>query len=348
MASLAGLVRGAARHLQSGSTPENPYQTPPNDGCGLTPFGCVEDFWCDPKFGLADAKYGYCFVEAAHGELIIGPDSNASWLLSRGTDSEKLGMQICQWTAFAIAIFLLGFYAFSAWKATCGWEEVYVCLVEITYVTLEIFNQFDSPSMIYLSTGNAVYFMRYTEWVLCCPVILIHLSNLSGLKNDYSKRTMRLIVSCLGMLVFGMAGGLSTGWLKWFLFGIGCLYSGQTYFQSAKCYVEAHHCVPKGHCRLVIKLMAYAFFASWGTYPVLWVIGPEGLKHTSWYTNTIAHTLCDILSKELWPFLGHHLRIKIREHILIHGDIRKKTTIVIAGESLEVEEFVDEEDEDTV
>ena len=26
-------------------------------------------------------------------------------------------------------------------------------------------------------------------------VILIHLSNLSGLKNDYSKRTMRLLVS---------------------------------------------------------------------------------------------------------------------------------------------------------
>jgi hypothetical protein len=37
-------------------------------------------------------------------------------------------------------------------------------------------------------------------------------------------------------------------------------------------------------------------------------------------------------------------RLQIHEYILIHGDIRKKTTINVAGEDMEIEEFVEEED----
>ena len=58
--------------------------------------------------------------------------------------------------------------------------------------------------------------------------------------------------------------------------------------------------------------MAYAFFTAWGAYPILWAIGPEGFQQISGYANTIAHTFCDILAKELWTFLGHTLRIKVR------------------------------------
>ena len=42
------------------------------------------------------------------------------------------------------------------------------------------------------------------------------------------------------------------------------------------------------------------------------------------------------------------LWLQIFEHILIHGDIRKTTKLAVAGEEVEVEEFVEEEDEDTV
>nr|AIE89247.2 CsChrimson [synthetic construct] len=297
------------------------------------------------------------FDELAKGAVVpedhfvCGPADKcycSAWLHSRGTPGEKIGAQVCQWIAFSIAIALLTFYGFSAWKATCGWEEVYVCCVEVLFVTLEIFKEFSSPATVYLSTGNHAYCLRYFEWLLSCPVILIKLSNLSGLKNDYSKRTMGLIVSCVGMIVFGMAAGLATDWLKWLLYIVSCIYGGYMYFQAAKCYVEANHSVPKGHCRMVVKLMAYAYFASWGSYPILWAVGPEGLLKLSPYANSIGHSICDIIAKEFWTFLAHHLRIKIHEHILIHGDIRKTTKMEIGGEEVEVEEFVEEEDEDTV
>lgn len=37
---------------------------------------------------------------------------------------------------------------------------------------------------------------------------------------------------------------------------------------------------------------------------------------------------------------------QIHEHILIHGDIRKKTTMRIAGEDVEVEAYLDEDEAD--
>ena len=37
--------------------------------------------------------------------------------------------------------------------------------------------------------------LRYAEWLITCPVILIALSNLSGLKDDYNFRTMKLLSS---------------------------------------------------------------------------------------------------------------------------------------------------------
>ena len=83
-------------------------------------------------------------------------------------------------------------------------------------------------------------------------------------------------------------------------------------------YIEAHHSVPKGTCRIIVKMMAYAFFIAWGSYPILWAIGPEGFKVISPYANTIAHTFCDILAKELWTFMGHQLRIKV-SNCLSHG-----------------------------
>jgi hypothetical protein len=35
--------------------------------------------------------------------------------------------------------------------------------------------------------------IRYGEWLITCPVILIALSNLTGLKDDYNWRTMKLL-----------------------------------------------------------------------------------------------------------------------------------------------------------
>ncbi len=75
-------------------------------------------------------------------------------------------------------------------------------------------------------------------------------------------------------------------------------------------YIEAYHTVPKGQCRIIVQLMAYCFFTAWTMYPLLFVLGPEGLGHMTAYTSVITTTIADMLSKQVWGALGHHLRVK--------------------------------------
>ena len=77
-------------------------------------------------------------------------------------------------------------------------------------------------------------------------------------------------------------------------------------------YIESYHSVPQGHCQAIVKYMAWTFFTSWVMFPILFVAGPEGLGVLSPYGSTIGHTIADLLSKNLWGLLGHHLRVKVR------------------------------------
>ncbi|GFR44466.1 hypothetical protein Agub_g5727 [Astrephomene gubernaculifera] len=290
------------------------------------------------------------YYNLGNGSVIV-PENECfcmEWTKSKGSDIEMKVANGLQWAAFALSVVILIFYAYETWKTTCGWEEVYVCCLELTKVIIEFFHEFDTPCLLHLSSGNRVLWLRYSEWLMTCPVILIHLSNLTGLKNDYNKRTMRLLVSDIGTIVWGATAAMSTGYVRAIFFVLGCMYGANTFFHAAKVYIESYHTVPKGRCRLVVRAMAWLFFASWGMFPVLFLLGPEGFGHISLYGSTIGHTVIDLMSKNGWGMLGHYLRVKIHEHILLYGDIRKTTKIKVAGEELEVETMVAEEDEDTV
>lgn len=76
-------------------------------------------------------------------------------------------------------------------------------------------------------------------------------------------------------------------------------------------YIESYHTVPKGHCRIVVRMMALFFFSGWTMYPLLFALGPEGLGVMNGYQSTITHTIADIMTKQLWGLLGHHLRVKV-------------------------------------
>ncbi|GFH14526.1 channelopsin 1 [Haematococcus lacustris] len=182
-----------------------------------------------------------------------------------------------QFIVFGSCVGALIFYGVAAWRSTCGWEEVYVCVIEC-------------------------------------------------MKDDYSKRTMGLLISDIGTIVFGTTAAMSPpGYLKIIFWFCGLCYGMITFYLAAKVYIEAYHTVPKGICRKIVRAMAWDYFGSWCMFPILFVLGPEGFGHISAYGSVIAHQVLDITSKNLWSLMGHMLRVKIHEHIIVHGNITKKT-----------------------
>lgn len=45
-------------------------------------------------------------------------------------------------------------------------------------------------------------------------VILIHMSNITGLHSEYNKRTMTLLVTDIGCIVMGVAAAFASGYVK--------------------------------------------------------------------------------------------------------------------------------------
>ena len=50
----------------------------------------------------------------------------STWFKDQGSSSEKTFQQVMNWICFAVCIVSLLWYAFNFWKATCGWEEVFI------------------------------------------------------------------------------------------------------------------------------------------------------------------------------------------------------------------------------
>ncbi len=49
---------------------------------------------------------------------------------SHGTEIEHSIALACQWFATVLCILSLAFYGWHSYKASMGWEEVYVCIIE--------------------------------------------------------------------------------------------------------------------------------------------------------------------------------------------------------------------------
>lgn len=84
------------------------------------------------------------------------------------------------------------------------------------------------------------------------------------------------------------------------LFFIALGFGMNTFYTASRVYIEGYHKVPKGLCKTLVKYLCGMFFASWLMFPLLFIAGPEGTRYLTWSGTTIAHTVADLLSKNIW------------------------------------------------
>eukprot|EP00227_Mantoniella_beaufortii_P012566 CAMPEP_0197575022 /NCGR_PEP_ID=MMETSP1326-20131121/568_1 /TAXON_ID=1155430 /ORGANISM="Genus nov. species nov., Strain RCC2288" /LENGTH=417 /DNA_ID=CAMNT_0043137715 /DNA_START=248 /DNA_END=1498 /DNA_ORIENTATION=- len=245
-----------------------------------------------------------------------------------------------QWICFALSFCSFAFYSYKVYKKQCGWEVIYICIIESIKYILELWWEKSSPATLYIcnkshfdlhnqTTGEfyggslavacgtdfvVAPWLRYGEWLLTCPVILIALSNLSGLKDDYNFRTMKLLSSDQGTIVMGVTAAYSTGGVKAAFFTLGVFYGMTTFYTAFLVYAEAYENVPAGKCQKLVSHMAWMFYLSWMLFPVMFLLGPEGAGHLDNDGSVIGHTFADLLSKNLWGIWSVFLREAVRAH----------------------------------
>lgn len=232
----------------------------------------------------------------------VVPVQRTRHLLAWRNYDEKDIASALQWIALQFSFVLFLFYAVQVKRKTCGWEVIYISAIECVKYIIEIWWEHEAPATIYLSNGNAIAWLRYSEWLLTCPVILIALSRVGTTEGSYSKRTMTLLTSDQGTIMMGVTAAFAKGPIKAVFFCCGLCYGFNTFYTAAAVYYEAWKNVPVD-LRYLVRAMAVMFYTSWCMFPILFLLGPEGFGHISHYGSIVGHGLADLLSKNLWGVL---------------------------------------------
>lgn len=221
-------------------------------------------------------------------------------------------------------------------------------IIEGLYYVVDIFYADKIPFTLFMADGATIYMLRYVEWLLTCPVLLIHLSNVTGLNDEYSPQTMKLLTSDQGTLIFGIMAAMGTGGIKVFFFLLGASFGVTTFYTAAQVYIQAYYEVPKGQPQKAVRWMTWAYFMSWPLFPVFFLAGPVGFGHLNKHGDLIAHSIIDMLSKNGWGILGWYLRYAIHLHVAMNGHHTKRVKTTIMGREKEISVFAEEGEQDAV
>lgn len=189
----------------------------------------------------------------------------------------------------------------------------------IKYV-LEIWWEESSPATIRLTNGAIAPWLRYAEWLITCPVILIALSRVGTVDGaSYSRRTMKLLTSDQGTIIMGVTAAYSKGAVKICFFFVGLIYGFNTFYTAATVYLEAFRNVTDD-LKTLVKYMTYCFYSSWVMFPILFVAGPEGFGHISPAGSIIGHSIADLLSKNLWGIFDWWLDYQVKVRAMLEEE----------------------------
>jgi bacteriorhodopsin len=152
----------------------------------------------------------------------------------------------------------------------------------------------------HLASGRTFYFGRYIDWTITTPLLLLSLVS-SSVKGQPRKRGA-LIAGLLASDVYMIVTGLVAGWtddptLKWWFYALSCLSFVAIYGLLWGPFKRLSESSPDGS-KYVKKAAVLSIV--WLAYPVVFIIGQEGLRLWSPLYDAIFFTCLDLIAKVLY------------------------------------------------
>lgn len=209
------------------------------------------------------------------------------------------------------SIGLFGFFLYQrVMKKRCKFEVLYVTGVGSFTDLVKLTATNTLPGSVTIAENGVVLnWSQYFGWLITCPVLLIHLSNLAGTDTFDARRMMKMLVAYQLLMMSGITASMcdTHNPLKWvfFTFAVTCL--GIVYGYAYHIFVEASAIMPQ-RATHTIWTIATIFYVSWSGFGVSWVLGPNGSRLISDQSTKAAFAFFDILSKNVYSMCGWYLR----------------------------------------
>ena len=199
----------------------------------------------------------------------------------------------------------------------CKFEVLYVTGVgSVTDLVKIAFTDYTPGSITIEENGVQFNWSQFYGWLVTCPVLLIHLSNLAGKDVFDVRRMMKILVAYQILMVSGATASMcdENNPIKWvfFLTAVACLCV--VYLYALQIFRESIVVMPD-MAESTIKHIAAIFYASWSGFGMFWFIGPSGISLVSNEVSKAGFAFCDILSKNVYSMYGWYLRWHVlRKH----------------------------------
>lgn len=195
-------------------------------------------------------------------------------------------------------------FAYMGTRAPQGTRVFYVITFLVALVAaIAYFVMASGGGSTFLESGREFYFARYIDWLITTPLLLIDLALLALSAPARNVGLIAgLVVLDMFMILTGWWAGGTTGPGRWVLFIISLIaFVALLYLILTQLFVAAR-ARPRATSQIFTTL-TWLTIVLWILYPVVWLIGTEGLRAVGQGWEVFLFLILDLLSKIGFGFL---------------------------------------------
>ncbi len=212
------------------------------------------------------------------------------------------------WLWIGTALMALGTLAFIG----MGWneddakkQEYYIITIFIPAIAATSYFSmamgFGLTEVMVAGEALDIYWARYADWLFTTPLLLLDLALLAGADRNTISTLVGLDV---GMIVTGLVAALTTASqamrIAWW--GISCgFFLVLLYILVSRLTAQAAD--QPGDVGNLFGTLRNVVILLWLAYPIVWIVGTEGLGLVPLYYETAAFMVLDVLAKVGFGFL---------------------------------------------
>lgn len=149
------------------------------------------------------------------------------------------------------------------------------------------------------SMAEPFYWARYVDWFFTTPLLLLDLALLAGASKEAIAWLLGLDVA---MIATGFFAGVTSGDIRWIWFGVSALiFVWLLWVLLVEVLKAAKQRPPE--VRAKFNQLAILLAVVWTIYPILWILGTEGINVIGITGEVATFVVIDLIAKVGFGFL---------------------------------------------
>lgn len=159
--------------------------------------------------------------------------------------------------------------------------------------------------------GTRFVGLRYLDWLVTTPLLVGFVGYVAGA----SRRSIAgVMVADALMIVAGAGAVVTTGLLKWSLFGVSALFHMSLF---GYLYLVFPRDLPDDAARVgLFSLLKNHIGLLWLAYPFVWLAGPAGLGYATLAGTSLTYAFLDVLAKVPYVFFFYARRSAFTDRVV--------------------------------